>query len=198
MRMVEVVVTDRDGRVVERRAVNEDLFNEYTKREEATRDYSTRWFIRLLGALFAHTSGGASRTIAVVDEGGTTRTVHVHASTFRSDANLFNSTFSGAVFTAIAVGTGTAPPTRDDFRLASPLARVIATVHINEDAGIVTLTAGFTWTEDRTIAEIGLILQANIRESPYVITFLLDRTVLDPPITVPAGHTLTVVYRFRL
>jgi hypothetical protein len=198
MRMVEVVVTDRDGRVVERRAVNEDLFNEYIKREEATRDYSTRWFARLLGALFMYTSSRASRTITVVDEVGTARTVHVHAPAYSSGYNTFNSTYDGAVGAIIAVGTGTVPPTRDDFRLASPFDRVIATVHINEEAGIVTLTAGFTWTTDQTVAEIGLILQANIRASPYVITFLLDRTVLDPPITVPAGHTLTVVYRFRL
>jgi hypothetical protein len=196
--MVEVIVTDESGRVVERRAINEDLFNEYIKREEANKDYATRWFARLLGALFTYISKDASRSISVVDETGAARTVHTQGTEYSDSYTTFNSTYRGEMGAIIAVGTGAVPPTRDDFRLASPLARSWASVHVSEDAGVVTLTAGFTWDTDTVISEIGLILQANIRASPYVITFLLDRTVLDPPVAVPAGKTLTVVYRFRL
>ena len=194
--MVEVTVIDRDGRVIDKREINRDLFEEYLRRERG--DYATRWFIRLLGAIFTYTSRSAARTITVVDETGTARTVYTQYPAYSSSYNTFNSTLSGDVGAIIAVGTGTAPPTRDDYKLASELARAWASVSVAEDAGIVTLTAGFTWATNQTISEIGLILQACIQMSPYVITFLLDRTVLSSPVSVPAGATLTVAYRFRL
>jgi hypothetical protein len=194
--MIEIIVTDKSGRVIERRAINEDLFNEYMRREEANRDYTTRWFLRMLFYLFKYTAKNGSETAPVTDTTGTARSIRMKYNT--SDI-IFNNTSLADVGFYIGVGTGTTPPTRDDYKMENKIAEGVAGASVTEDAGIITLTAGFTWTTDVTISEIGLEWYVNFSGSlPYNCRVLCDRTVLSPPITVPAGTTLTVVYRFRL
>jgi hypothetical protein len=195
--MIELIVTDKNGRVIESRAINKDLFEEYLRREEASRDYSTRWFLRMLLQLFKYTSKSGADSAPIIDTTGTSRTVYMKQ--YVSGNFFFNNTYYNDVGFYISVGTGTTPPTRDDYKLEMKIAEGVASVSVTEDAGIITLTAGFTWTTDQTITEIGLEWLVNFStSSPYACRVLCDRTVLDPPITVPAGTTLTVVYRFKL
>jgi hypothetical protein len=195
--MIEIIVRDKDGRVIERREINRDLFEEYLKREAESRDYATRWFLRLLFYLFKCTTVKGNESAPVTDTTGTARSIFMKKDV--GATGLFNNTYYADVGFYIAVGTGTAPPTRDDFRLASKIAEGVASVSVTEDDGVITLTAGFTWTTGQTISEIGLEWLVNwSTTSPFNVRVLCDRTVLSPPITVPAGATLTVVYRFRL
>ena len=196
MRMIEIIVTDKNGRVIEKREINRDLFEEYLRREEVSGDYSTRWFARMLFYLFKYTTVNGVETATVTDTTGTARSIRMK---YNLSGSLFNNTSYADIGFYISVGTGTTPPTRDDYTLASKIAEGEASASVTEDAGIITLTAGFTWTTDVTISEIGLEWYVNFSvSSPYNCRVLCDRTVLSPPITVPAGTTLTVVYRFRL
>ena len=195
--MIELIVTDKSGRVIERREINRDIFEEYLRREEASRDYSTRWFIRLLYGLFKYTNKDAIEEVGITDTTGTAISIRTKYDT--STAHFFNNTYFGDIGFYIGVGTGTTPPTRDDYKMERKIAEAYASASVNEDAGIITLTAGFTWTVDQTITEVGLEWLVNFSTtSPQNCRVLCDRTVLDTPITVPAGTTLTVVYRFRL
>jgi hypothetical protein len=194
--MIELIVTDKNGRVIERRAINKDLFEEYLRREKANGDYSTRWFIRMLYSLLKFTSAGSSESAAVTDINGSAVSINMKLST---SPVIFNNTYGGSVGFYISVGTGTTPPTRSDYKLGNKIAEAYTAASADESTGIITLTAGFTWGTDQTITEIGLDWSvAYTSISPYNCRVLCDRTVLDTPITVPAGATLTVVYRFRL
>jgi hypothetical protein len=194
--MIELIVTDKNGRVIERREINRDLFEEYLRREEASGDYSTRWFIRMLYYLFKYTGAKGVDTPTVPDTTGTARTLYIK---LNLSGYYFNNTNYADVGFYIGVGTGTTPPTRDDYKMENKIAESYTSAYVDESGGIITLTAGFTWTTDMTISEIGLEWYVNFSSSaPYNCRVLCDRTVLSPPITVPAGTTLTVVYRFRL
>jgi hypothetical protein len=187
--MVEVTVIGRDGRVIDKREINGDLFEEYVRREEANRDLITRWFVRLLFYLFKFTSRGGSETFSFADTSGTVRSMYAKRNTGACD--LFNTTFGGDTGFLIAVGSGTATPTRDDFTLASTVAETYASADVDEDAGVITLSVAFTFATGQTITEVGLVWVTCYR-------MLCDRTVLSSPVTVPAGATLSVAYRFRL
>ncbi len=102
-------------------------------------------------------------------------------------------------------GTGTTPPTRDDYKLESPITdgtlyssvQTAPVQGFDEDHArlYVTHEVHNTGTEDITVSEVGIFGCA--RDSSNVI-FLLDRTVLDTPITIPAGgqKSVTIAVRF--
>ena len=102
-------------------------------------------------------------------------------------------------------GTGTTPPTRADYKLEAPItsnalystATEAPLVSYDEDHARLYMThevhnAG---TTDVTVTEMGVFGGAS--DTSKVI-FLLDRTVLDTPITIPAGgsKSITVAIRF--
>ena len=102
-------------------------------------------------------------------------------------------------------GTGRTPPTMDDYKLESPITD--GTLHSQS----VTPLRGFeqdharlyathevhnSGSNDVTITEVGVFgLGASISDN----AFLLDRTVLDTPITIPAGgsKSITVAIQFN-
>jgi hypothetical protein len=189
MKMVEVTVVDRDGMVIDKREINKDLFEEYLRREETNRDLTTRWFIRILYYLFKYISRGGTENATVVRTDGTSTTLTIKPNI--SGIYFLNNTFYNDVGFYIGVGTGTATPTRDDFKLASKVAEAYASAVVDENAGVITLSTAFTFATAQTITEVGLEWLVGPR-------VLCDRTVLSPPVTVPAGATLSVAYRFRL
>lgn len=105
----------------------------------------------------------------------------------------------------VAFGTGDTTPTPDDYKLAgstiSSLSGSVAkNVSVDEDG--TTLTAIYTLTnsgtEDVTVREIGLFNIGYYSKLKYSTSFLLDRTVLDAPVTIPAGGIGQVTYTIRL
>jgi hypothetical protein len=198
--MIEVVVTDRDGRVVKRVAVNEDLFWEYVKRIMANPDRGTRWGVRLLEAIFAPAGIGGTTTFTAVDIGGTSRTQNIkyHYIFAPERAFTFFHTFYCPNRLWISYGTDPTPPSPTDYKLGSKIAEGLAIATGDDRQGTVTISASFTMTADTTIYEIGLEWEGTVASHNVCGRFLIDRTVFPDGLTVKAGQTLTVIYRFVL
>lgn len=98
---------------------------------------------------------------------------------------------SGAL--TIKVGTGTTTPTTDDYEIQNEAAGITC------DSTSIGFTSNFTKTYTATfsnstasnvnITELGLFATNSDLQ-----TFLLDRTVLSTPITIPAGESKTITY----
>lgn len=104
----------------------------------------------------------------------------------------------------VVLGTGTTQPTIDDYCLSGNLITnisCIAAVSNAGDADGVTTTAVYTVTntssEDITIGEIGIIASYRSSQNSQTYKLLLERTVLDAPITIPAGGVGQVTYTIR-
>jgi hypothetical protein len=195
--MVELFVKDKDGRIVNRVAVNEKEFNRYIKKmnRKDNMDYSTRWFIRFIYRIFEPISSGSSNNITWTDITGTSRTTLIKSNI---SANVLWTTYSCNFRMWISVGTSSATPTRDDFKLGNKIAEGIASISVDETNGIITLSASFSFTSDTTIYEVGLDLEAAVGGQSICGRVLFDRTVISDGINVPAGQTLSVVYKFTL
>ena len=190
MRMLEIKVFDVNKALIKRVAVDEKLFNRYVREKK---DLSTRWYRRIFGHLFYYLEGSAEKTVSVTDRGGTARTIHVVDSDF-------GQLFQGCTYgygPKIAIGSGTTPPSIDDYTLESLISIAIASFQLNEDMGIVTISASFTPSEDITINEVGLFIRMTDGAGHW-FEVLVDRTVLDTSIQVSAGQTATVAYKIAL
>lgn len=108
----------------------------------------------------------------------------------------------------VLLGDGTAEPTINDYALSgnivnSGLTHVCTLTKSADDSGI-TLTADFTITNgndnDITISEVGLCgwsrgtTTAGSTGSGKISRYLVDRTLLENPITIPAGGVGQLTY----
>lgn len=101
----------------------------------------------------------------------------------------------------LMLGTGTTAPTADDYRLESPITTNLScdSVSVSRTSLTKTYTATFTnsGSSDITVTEVGFVVYIlylygpNDENSDH---FLMDRTVLETPITIPAGESRTVTY----
>ena len=110
----------------------------------------------------------------------------------------------------IQFGTGTTPPTFDDYKLSgSIIAGLTGTLTkdcVNDEDGnfVITISATLTNTNstDVTIGEIGYSRSFTGRgttgNSNAYAYILIDRTVLDTPVTIPAGGIGQVTYTIRM
>ena len=101
----------------------------------------------------------------------------------------------------LMLGTGTTAPTADDYRLESPITTNLScdSVSVSRTSLIKTYTATFTnsGSSDITVTEVGFIAYIFYEYSNHdekSDQFLMDRTVLETPITIPAGESRTVTY----
>jgi hypothetical protein len=99
------------------------------------------------------------------------------------------------------LGTGTTAPTADDYRLESPITTNLScdSVSVSRTSLIKTYTATFTnsGSSDITVTEVGFMIYIFYNYSTTTENsdhFLMDRTVLETPITIPAGESRTVTY----
>lgn len=103
----------------------------------------------------------------------------------------------------IVLGNGNAPVSFDDYKLSgdvlttvsAPSATPEITLDDNGFTATVTHTITNTGTEEITISEIGLMAKASNSSSAYR-GVLVERTVLDNPIKIPAGGIGQVTYTF--
>ena len=196
MKMVEVIVKDPDGKIVNRVAVNEDLFWEYVRRIRASPDRGTRWGVRILEAVFAPAGAGGSTTFTATDTSGTSRTQNIKASV-STYTSFFNTNYC-ANRLWIGYGTDATPPSPGDYKLGNKIAEGLAGVTGDDLQGTVTISASFTMTADTTIYEIGMEWEGCVSSYNVCGRFLIDRTVFPGGLVVKAGQTLTVIYRFVL
>ena len=105
-----------------------------------------------------------------------------------------NDTTSGVV-----VGSGTTPPTAQDYKLENQITTVSGNVAYNttQDADGVTINSIITVTNtadtDITIGEVGLYVNTSGNW-----TWMAERTVLETPVTIPAGGVGQVTYTIRM
>lgn len=112
----------------------------------------------------------------------------------------------------ISVGTGNTAATEDDWQLESTLTSGInitltATVYGNDAPGIpyvqYSVTVTNTGSEPITVKEIGYKQTVGSVRYPGAANdssskvFLLDRTVLDTPVTIAAGDAGIITYKLR-
>lgn len=121
-----------------------------------------------------------------------------------SYASLFKVRTSYTGNGGVIFGTGTTPPTIDDYKLESEIISTIsgsASVTPTFDDTGMTLTAIYALTNtgsaDITIGEIGLIA-SGMSSQDWYLKMLLERTVLDTPLTIPAGDIGKVTYTIRI
>lgn len=116
--------------------------------------------------------------------------------------NTSYNSYGGVIF-----GTGTTSPTRDDYCLSGDIITTISTSSIGgftkDDDGLTgeyTYTVTNTGSSDITIGEIGLITStySNTSYTAAEYKFLVERTVLETPITIPAGGVGQITYTIRM
>lgn len=101
----------------------------------------------------------------------------------------------------LMLGTGTTTPTADDYCLESPITKNLScdSISVSRTSLIKTYTATFanSGSSDITVTEVGFIvyiLYNYSTTSENSDNFLMDRTVLDTPVTIPAGESRTITY----
>lgn len=113
----------------------------------------------------------------------------------------------------VIFGTGTTPPAADDYTLSGEIICGLTTSNTmvsytsKSDDEAQVLTSLFTITnttgEDFTIGEVGLLVNTYCYDSTHPSNFgyrgfLVERTVLDTPVTIPAGGVGQVTYTIRM
>jgi len=196
VRALLLKVVDQKGEEVRRVEIDTDLLELILKRKK---DLGTDWFGRMLAGMFS----GVSVVKEVTDELGdrTTRAFHIISygvSQDRCADRIWDewTPYHAPLYGWITVGFGTTPPTRTDTKLEYELDRKAASTIYNDGTGLVIITAAFSFTEQKTISEIGLLLCPCYEGCGRSgVCLLLDRTVLESPVVVSANQTLYVEYR---
>ena len=106
----------------------------------------------------------------------------------------------------VRFGTGDTPPTLDDYKLSgnnvTGLTFSTNVVWVKDDDGdgaTATYTITNNNTTDVTIQEVGLFQQIYTTRSKEDSTYQLwERTVLDSPVTIPAGGVGQITYTLRV
>lgn len=144
-----------------------DKNGKVVKRKEENK-LATKNFLRLLAKIFT------TSLLTLVSQGGI--------------SGSFSSVQIGNTNAMVVLGTGTTPPTRDDYNIAgSEITRGDVSVSLDENGGLVTISASFTFTADTLVNEAGLFAYVVGVWSGYI---LLDRFLIQQ--TVLAGQTLTI------
>ena len=105
--------------------------------------------------------------------------------------NLANAGNYGS--STIKVGTGTTTPTQNDYKMQNEATGITCDATSTGFTSNLTKTYTATFSNstvsDINITELGLFVQ-DYNEND----FLLDRTVLSTPITIPAGQSKSITY----
>ena len=152
-------------------------------------------------ALMRTALGKTSSTITNIEN--TTGTVSMSSSTSNwygvfSSMNYYET--NGTQY--VRFGSGTTPATVNDYKLESLIDSGITVAQPSKvtteqtDSYILwTVTFGVSASAEITISEIGLISKARLPSGET--NTLVDRTVLDTPITIPAGQSKQITYTIR-
>lgn len=106
----------------------------------------------------------------------------------------------------VVLGTGSTPPTMDDITISGDLITRFAysagpIISYGEDGAECTVIYAVTntGTDAFTVSEIALLYQVYTSNSGgNGGAFMIDRTVLDEPVTIPAGGIGKVTYTIRM
>ena len=123
--------------------------------------------------------------------------------------NVFNNINLGNAMNNVVFGSGNEPATSNDYTMAfiTGLTATLVKSVASDDNG-ASSTGVFTITNSNsnevTISEVGIFSKlytrgtADATGASYSGPFLLERTVLDTPVTIPAGGIGQVTYTIRM
>lgn len=126
-----------------------------------------------------------------------------------TNENLFTDKVTGSFGYGVVFGSGNVAPTLDDITLSGDLITGLSSSYKYTEAFLdncVELTILYTLTnnndESITIGEIALIDMIQNQPQQYYDTYyypyLIERSVLETPITIPAGGVGQVTYTIRM
>ena len=141
--------------------------------------------------------------------GGTTESVSIAVNQEKSPFAVMNEWSENENYIGVAFGAGTIPATASDYALESILnnTKISATppsaVTFSQGDAFDEYSVSFGVTnitdETITISEVGLV--AMPYKDPHTANsaciVLVDRTVLDAPVTIPANETKHIAYTIR-
>ena len=135
-----------------------------------------------------------------------------NGNTYYSNGYVTLAPYFGALSSSstIRIGSGTTPATINDYNLESMLSSGFTST-ISKEYGLdsdnnpyvtFTIAVSNTSSSAMTIGEIGLFLGFGASSTQYATsqtssTVMVDRTVLDSPITIPAGEAATITYTLK-
>ena len=101
--------------------------------------------------------------------------------------------------TGVVLGSGSTPPTLDDYTLENMivegLSGSVTNTAVDENHNVTkTYTITNTSDEDITIAEIGIHGWVYSQSNRNSVCVLIERTLLEEPVTIPAGGVGIVTY----
>lgn len=195
--VLELTVKDKDGKVTERRVLRSKSF--------------IKQFLQLLYVITGNIAW--HQPIVIKDTGGDLRDISLD----ELDTNFDVNAASGDTTLGIIVGTGTTPPTINDYVIETPIAHGTGAGELQY--GAVTFgapsadssTSQFTITRDiannsgGTITVSEIVLYVTMKEpygayhecGRYTCYACILRDVISGGIAVPSGQTLTVNYRLQ-
>lgn len=150
---------------------------------------------------------GGSSSLSFVDKTGTVRTAYDDGNISLYWARFPYAIYAGStVSSQVYFGDGDVVPTMDDYTLSGNIISTvkslsIETLNVEKDGNYYVCKRRFTFqntgSSEITIREAGWFAFVYY-SSTYSTAALLDRTLLDTPITVPAGGTGQVTYELRV
>lgn len=110
--------------------------------------------------------------------------------------------FQSYNYDGVVFGNGTTEPSVDDYWLSGDMIttmtyNVAEGYDVNEDGSVVkkcTYTITNSGSEPITISEVGYLAEYSPKDSASETSVLLDHTLLEEPITIPAGGVGQVTY----
>lgn len=108
-------------------------------------------------------------------------------------------TYPGVIF-----GTGTTPPTTDDYKLSGKIistisAKATVTTTKANDGNVYTFMGVYEITNTgATAITIGEVALLGGMSSGSATKYLVERTALDEPVTIPPGGVAQVTYAIRM
>lgn len=169
-------------------------------------------------SIFKNLPAGASTLIVTTpfkDYAGRDKNFAVPSSETYSNRYL-NGAISDSTYSGIAVGSGDTPPTENDYALEAKIngltgsvnpASVNNVVYDAENEVLnfyVDLTLTNSTSDPVTIKEIGFYgftyYGSTIGQAPgnTRVPALIDRTLLETPVTIPAGEAAVIRYQFDI
>lgn len=189
--VLELIVTDKDGKVTEKRVMKSESF--------------VRQFLELLWVHFGQINPTSAYPVSynIRDTSNTLRAIYYSGYSWRANAGAGVTTFG------IIVGTGSAAPTIDDYVLQTPIAHGVGAGQLQYSAVTFgapasdSTTSQFTITRNFangsggaiTVNEIGLYVNAYFHNTQ--VNVMTIRDVIAGGIAVPNGQTLTINYRLQ-
>lgn len=162
---------------------------------------TNNWY-NIFKVYYGTKDGATVSDIKQIDKSGVSQDIYHYSSDDNNILIYANSTANADNYSGIFFGDGTTAPSKSDYNLSGnrvtgySVDQIVNTYSVEGDTLTSSLKITLTNTSDSaiTISEIAWFVLSRYanKSSCYV---MLDRTLLETPVTIPAGQTGIVVYK---